>query len=161
MFYSQIYTLVDHNYPQVALVRQVVKKQNLAKSPGCTLIEVNGHPHVFTSSNQSHPQSAAIYAKLEELMGKMKDAGFQTEIVTAFHDVEDEENELMVKAHNEKLAIAFGLIMSEPEAEVRIIKNLRVCLDCHNFTKFVSKITERVTFFFFLKVTERYCCKGC
>ncbi|KAL3535141.1 hypothetical protein ACH5RR_003602 [Cinchona calisaya] len=140
---SNIYS-VDRNYPQAASVRQVVKKRNLAKTPGCTLIEMNGHPYVFKSSDRSHPRVTAIYAMLEKLMGKMIEAGFQTETITAFHDVEDEEKELMVKVHSEKLAIAFGLIASEAGAEIRIIKNLRVCLDCHNFTKFVSKITERV-----------------
>ncbi|GAA0162834.1 hypothetical protein LIER_18844 [Lithospermum erythrorhizon] len=140
---SNIYS-VDRNYSQAASVRQTVKKQNLAKTPGCTLIEVDGQPHVFTSSDQSHPNAAAIYDKLEEIMGKMKDVGFQIETTTALHDVEDEEKELMVTVHSEKLAIAYGLITSEPGTEIRIIKNLRVCLDCHNFTKFVSKITERV-----------------
>ncbi|XP_027072313.1 pentatricopeptide repeat-containing protein At4g30700-like [Coffea arabica] len=135
---------VDRNYPQAESVRQVIKKRNLAKTPGCTLIEVNGHPYVFKSSDRSHPQTAAIYAMLEKLMGKMIEAGFQTDTVIALHDVEDEEKELMVKVHSEKLAIAFGLITSQPGAEIRIIKNLRVCLDCHNFTKFVSKITERL-----------------
>ncbi|XP_057967601.1 pentatricopeptide repeat-containing protein At4g30700 [Malania oleifera] len=140
---SNIYS-VDQKYPEAASVRQVAKKRKLAKTPGCTLIEVGEIPHVFTSGDQSHPQAAAIYAMLEKLMGKMKEAGFQTETVTALHDVEEEEKELMVKVHSEKLAIAFGLIASEPGTEIRIIKNLRVCLDCHNATKFISKITERV-----------------
>ncbi|KAI3446722.1 hypothetical protein Pfo_003387 [Paulownia fortunei] len=140
---SNIYS-TNHNYSQAASLRQVVKKKNLTKTPGCTLIEVKGHPHVFTSSDQSHPQSKAIYTMLEKLMGKMKDAGYLAETVTALHDVEEEEKELLVKVHSEKLAIAFGLIMSEAGDEIRIIKNLRVCLDCHNFTKFVSRVTERV-----------------
>ena len=81
---------------------------------------------------------------LEKLTGKMREAGFQSETVAALHDVEEEEKELMVKVHSEKLAICFGLIATEPGTEIRIIKNLRVCLDCHNATKFISKITERV-----------------
>ncbi|XAR66737.1 hypothetical protein NMG60_11013060 [Bertholletia excelsa] len=140
---SNIYS-ADRNFPQAASVRQVVKKRNLAKTPGCTLIEVNETPHIFTSSDQSHPQTAAIYSKLEKLTGKMREAGFQTETITVLHDVEEEEKELMAKVHSEKLAIAFGLIASKPGKEIRIIKNLRVCLDCHNFTKFVSSITQRV-----------------
>ncbi|KAL3824655.1 hypothetical protein ACJIZ3_020684 [Penstemon smallii] len=140
---SNIYS-TNQNYSQAASLRQVVKKKNLAKTPGCTLIEVKGHPHVFTSSDQSHPQAKAIYAMLEKIMGRMKDAGYLAETDTALHDVEEEEKELMVKVHSEKLAIAFGLIMSKEGEEIRIIKNLRVCLDCHNFTKFVSRITERV-----------------
>lgn len=140
---SNIYS-AEQNYPQAASVRRVVRERNLAKTPGCTLIEVGKTPHVFTSGDQSHPQAESIYAMLEKLMGKMREAGFQTETVTVFHDVEDEEKELMVKVHSEKLAISFGLITSEPGTEIRIIKNLRVCLDCHNFTKFISKITKRV-----------------
>lgn len=141
---SNIYS-TDRNFPKAASVRQVVKKRKLAKTPGCTLIEIGDQQYVFTSGDQSHPQATAIYAMLEKLTGKMREAGYQAETVTtALHDVEDEEKELMVNVHSEKLAIAFGLISTEPGTEIRIIKNLRVCLDCHTATKFISKITERV-----------------
>ncbi|CAN1223696.1 Pentatricopeptide repeat-containing protein At4g30700 [Linum grandiflorum] len=60
------------------------------------------------------------------------------------HDVEEEEKELMVKVHSEKLAIAFGLISTEPGTEIRIFKNLRICQDCHTASKYISKITHRV-----------------
>lgn len=139
---SNIYT-TNQKYSMAALLRQAVKKRNLGKTPGCTLIEVMGQQHVFRSSDRSHLESDAIYVMLDKLMGKMKDSGFCAETLTALHDVEEEEKELMVKVHSEKLAIAFGLIMSEEGEEIRIFKNLRVCLDCHNFTKFVSKITGR------------------
>ncbi|KDP38705.1 hypothetical protein JCGZ_04058 [Jatropha curcas] len=139
---SNIYS-TERNYPQAALVRQTAKNRKLIKTPGCTLIEVGQVPHVFTSGDQSHPQSAAIYAELEKLTGKLKEAGFQTETDTALHDVEEEEKELMMKVHSEKLAIVFGLISTEPGTEIRITKNLRVCLDCHTATKYISKITNR------------------
>ncbi|KAF5196850.1 Pentatricopeptide repeat-containing protein [Thalictrum thalictroides] len=140
---SNIYT-VDQNYPAAAVVRQAVKKKKLAKTPGCTLIELGETLHIFTSGDRSHPQSAAIYAKLENLTAKMREAGFRAGTEMALHDVEEEEKEQMVNVHSEKLAIAFGLINSEPGTEIRIIKNLRVCLDCHNATKIISKITERM-----------------
>ncbi|KAJ7955664.1 Pentatricopeptide repeat-containing protein [Quillaja saponaria] len=140
---SNIYS-ADRNFLKAASVREVLRKSKLAKTPGCTLIEVNGSPHVFTSGDQSHSHATAIYGMLDKLTGKMKEVGYQPEIVTALHDVEEEEKELMVKVHSEKLAIAFGLIATEPGTEIRIIKNLRVCLDCHTATKFISKITERV-----------------
>ena len=140
---SNIYS-TERNFPKAASVREVVKKRKLSKTPGCTLIEVNGSPHVFVSGDRSHSQAVAIYAKLEMLTGKMREMGYKPETVTALHDVEEEEKELMFNVHSEKLAIAFGLITSEPGTEIRIIKNLRVCLDCHTATKFISKITERV-----------------
>ncbi|KAB1211975.1 hypothetical protein CJ030_MR6G022922 [Morella rubra] len=140
---SNIYS-ADRNFLKAASVRQLVKKRKLTKTPGCTLIEVGETPHVFSSGDRSHPQATAIYKMLDKLTEKMREAGFQSQTVTALHDVEEEEKELMVKVHSEKLAIAFGLISTEPGTEIRIIKNLRVCLDCHNATKFISKITERV-----------------
>ncbi|WCJ30133.1 Pentatricopeptide repeat (PPR) superfamily protein [Euphorbia peplus] len=140
---SNIYS-AERNYPQAALVRKTAKQRKLVKTPGCTLIEVGQVPHVFISGDRSHPQSTAIYAELEKLTGKMKEAGYQADTNTALHDVEEEEKELVVKVHSEKLAIAYGLICTEPGTEIRIIKNLRVCLDCHTATKYISKITERV-----------------
>ncbi|XP_022732361.1 pentatricopeptide repeat-containing protein At4g30700 [Durio zibethinus] len=140
---SNLYS-AERNYPLAASVRQDVKKRKLAKIPGCTLIEIGETPLVFTSGDRSHPQASAIYAMLEKLIRKMKEAGFQTETDMALHDVEEEEKELMINVHSEKLAIAFGLIATEPGTEIRIFKNLRVCVDCHTATKFISKITERV-----------------
>ncbi|KAE8700157.1 Pentatricopeptide repeat-containing protein [Hibiscus syriacus] len=140
---SNLYS-AERNYRLAASVRQDVKKRKLAKIPGCTLIEIGETPHVFTSGDKSHPQASAIYAVLEKLIRKMKEAGFQTETDAALHDVEEEEKELVINVHSEKLAIAFGLIATAPGTEIRIFKNLRVCVDCHSATKFISKITERV-----------------
>ncbi|EPS60782.1 hypothetical protein M569_14020, partial [Genlisea aurea] len=139
---SNLYS-ISQSYPQAASLRETIKKKNLMKTPGCSLIEVKGHTHVFKSNDLSHPQLQSIYSELEMLVWKMKDSGYIVETLTALHDVEDEEKELTVKVHSEKLAIAFGILMSGEKEDIRIIKNLRVCLDCHNFTKFVSKITER------------------
>ncbi|KAK4774351.1 hypothetical protein SAY86_009286 [Trapa natans] len=135
---------VDKKYAQAASVRQVVKQRNLVKTPGATLLEIGDIPYVFTAGDHSHPQKEAIYALLEKLSGKILEAGYKPETMTALHDVEEEEKELIMRIHSEKLAITFGLIQTNPGIEIRIFKNLRVCLDCHSWTKFVSKITERV-----------------
>ncbi|KAI3888175.1 hypothetical protein MKX03_020573 [Papaver bracteatum] len=140
---SNIYS-TDQSYQEAAKVREIARIKNLKKIPGCTLIEVGGTVHVFTSGDRSHTHLLEIYAKLEELTSKMRELGFQTETDMALHDVEEEEKGNIVKVHSEKLAIAFGLISSEPGTEIRIIKNLRVCLDCHSATKFISKITNRM-----------------
>ncbi|RVW88118.1 Pentatricopeptide repeat-containing protein, chloroplastic [Vitis vinifera] len=41
-------------------------------------------------------------------------------------------------------AMAFGLISTAPSTPIRIVKNLRVCNDCHAATKLLSKIYGRV-----------------
>ncbi|KAM1353561.1 hypothetical protein COP2_034058 [Malus domestica] len=45
--------------------------------------------------------------------------------------------------HSEKLAIAFGLARTPEGTPLRIVKNLRVCRDCHSLTKFVSQAFDR------------------
>lgn len=47
------------------------------------------------------------------------------------------------KYHSEKLAIAVGFINTNPGATIRVIKNLRVCEDCHSATKLISKVFKR------------------
>jgi hypothetical protein len=44
--------------------------------------------------------------------------------------------------HNEKLAVAFGLLNTATGSEIVVIKNLRVCGDCHSFLKSVSAIAN-------------------
>lgn len=60
-----------------------------------------------------------------------------------FHDVDIEEKEATVSTHSEKLAVAYSLINLRPESPIRVVKNLRMCDDCHSFCKFVSKATKR------------------
>lgn len=45
--------------------------------------------------------------------------------------------------HSERLAIAYGLISTPPGTTLRIIKNLRICGDCHNFVKILTSIENR------------------
>jgi pentatricopeptide repeat protein len=140
---SNLYTS-KKQFSEAAVVRQEAKSRKLVKTPGCTLIEIGDKPHVFMASDRAHPQSDAIYSYLEKLTTKMIEAGYRPDTEAALHDVEEEEKEHMVKVHSEKLAIAFGLLNTLPGTEIRIIKNLRVCLDCHNATKIISKVTQRL-----------------
>ncbi|GFP94681.1 pentatricopeptide repeat-containing protein at3g46790 chloroplastic [Phtheirospermum japonicum] len=56
---------------------------------------------------------------------------------------DNEEKQRLVLGHSEKLAVAFGLINCGRGETIRISKNLRLCEDCHSFTKFVSKFVGR------------------
>lgn len=80
---------------------------------------------------------------LDHLAGQMKKFGYVPDKNFVLHDVEDEEKEHILCYHSEKLAIAFGLISTSPGTPIRIIKNLRVCGDCHSATKLISMIIER------------------
>ncbi|KAF4363607.1 hypothetical protein F8388_002148 [Cannabis sativa] len=40
-------------------------------------------------------------------------------------------------------ALAFGLMYTEPGSLIRIVKNIRICNDCHSTIKLVSKVFKR------------------
>jgi pentatricopeptide repeat protein len=127
----------------VAMVRKTMKDRGIKKVPGCSWIEVNKMTHVFSTGDRSHPKSEEIYAVLQNLGTEMKELGYVVDTNFELHDVEQQHKEYALCYHSEKLAIAFGLISTPPGTPIRIIKNLRMCGDCHRATKFISNISGR------------------
>ncbi|PKA60692.1 Pentatricopeptide repeat-containing protein [Apostasia shenzhenica] len=132
-----------NSWENVARVRKWMKENRAVKIPGCSWIEINGSFHVFRSGDRVHPSLELIDEKMGELWKRMKDAGYVPDLGFSLHDVGDEQQELMLMRHSEKLAIAFGLISTSAGASLRVFKNLRVCGDCHNAVKYITAIEER------------------
>eukprot|EP01018_Ginkgo_biloba_P009799 Gb_07723 [translate_table: standard] len=124
-------------------VRKMMKDRRVKKMPGCSWIEVDHKVYTFLVGDRSHSLTQEIYAMLESLFGQMKEAGYVPDTNFVLHDVEEEQKEHILCHHSEKLAVAFGLIKMSPGTPVRIVKNLRVCGDCHSAIKFISKIVAR------------------
>eukprot|EP01018_Ginkgo_biloba_P000473 Gb_25129 [translate_table: standard] len=139
---SNIYAAAGR-WDAVAMVRKTMKDRQLTKEAGCSWIEIKNRVHTFFVRDRSHPLTEEIYAKLDELTLQMKDTGYVPDTDFVLHDVEEEQKEQFLCHHSEKLAIAFGLIVTTPGTPLRIFKNLRVCGDCHTATKCISKIVER------------------
>eukprot|EP01018_Ginkgo_biloba_P013188 Gb_32449 [translate_table: standard] len=139
---SNIYATVGR-WDDSEKVRRMMKDRRVKKMPGCSWIEVNKQMHTFVVGDRSHPQTQKIYAKLESLYSQMKSAGYVPDTRFVLHDVEEEQKEQIIFHHSEKLAIAFGLINTSPNTTIRVIKNLRVCSDCHSAAKFISKIVAQ------------------
>ncbi|XP_050234113.1 putative pentatricopeptide repeat-containing protein At3g15930 [Mercurialis annua] len=124
-------------------LRKEMMDKGIKKIPGCSLIEMNGVVHEFVAGDQSHRQTEDIYLKLKEMTSDLKLAGYSPDISEVFLDIGEEDKESAVFQHSEKLAMAFGLIASEPQTTIRIVKNLRMCVDCHRTAKLVSKVYDR------------------
>ncbi|KAL2316668.1 hypothetical protein Fmac_030544 [Flemingia macrophylla] len=139
---SNIYAKAG-KWETVAKFRDMMTRRKLKKVPGWTWIEVDNKTYQFSVGDRSHPQSKEIYEMLMILIKKLEMAGYVPDIDFVLQDVEEEVKKEMLYTHSEKLAIAFGLI-GIPEGEpIRISKNLRVCGDCHTFSKMVSAIMRR------------------
>ncbi|CAL9031786.1 unnamed protein product [Prunus brigantina] len=139
---SNIYSAVGR-WDDAAHVRIKQKGQGLKKSPGCSWVEINGIIHGFVGGDQSHPQSAQIHEKLEELLVDMKRLGYCAENSFVLQDVEEEEKERILLYHSEKLAIAYAILSLRPGKPILVTKNLRVCVDCHAAIKVITLITKR------------------
>eukprot|EP01018_Ginkgo_biloba_P031949 Gb_23267 [translate_table: standard] len=139
---SNIYAAAGR-WDEVAKVRKMMKDRGVQKIPGCSWIEVKSRVHAFVVGDRSHPQVEEICAILEILARQMKEAGYVPDTNFVLHDVEDEYKNDFLCHHSEKLAIAFGLINTSHGTPIIVVKNLRVCGDCHTAIKFISKIVGR------------------
>lgn len=139
---SNIYAAAG-NWEGVARVRSMMKDSGIQKEPGCSSIEVSNKIHEFLAGDRKHPKSKEIYMMLEEINGWLKAHGYTPQTDIVLHDLGERQKEQSLEVHSEKLAIAFGLISTQPGTTIKIVKNLRVCMDCHAVTKLISKITGR------------------
>ncbi|MED6107961.1 Pentatricopeptide repeat-containing protein, mitochondrial, partial [Stylosanthes scabra] len=124
-------------------IRALMKRNVPTKNPGCSFIEHGSKIHRFMVDDYSHPDSEKIHKKLEELIRKIQEVGFVSETESILHDVDEEVKINMVNKHSEKIALAYGLLVTSPDKPLVIIKNLRICRDCHTTVKFVSRIEKR------------------
>ena len=117
--------------------------KEVKKVIGFFVIELEGAINEFIAGGRTHPLSKEIYAKVDEMLERIRCIGYVPDTDGALHDVEEEERENPLYYHSEKLAIAFGLLKTKPRQTIRISKNLRVCKDCHNASKLISKVFDR------------------
>lgn len=140
---SNIYASAKR-WNDVAGMRKAIKDSGIKKQPGLSSIEVNGLVHEFSMGDNIHPQTGKIYEMLAEMSMKLKEAGYTPNTSVVLQNIDEEEKEMALSCHSEKLAMAFGLINTAAGTTMRIVKNLRVCDDCHAATKLLSKIYGRV-----------------
>ncbi|KAM0933131.1 putative tetratricopeptide-like helical domain superfamily, DYW domain-containing protein [Dioscorea sansibarensis] len=146
---SAAYVLLSNIYASagrwndVSQIRVMMRCRGITKVPGYSWITVKESRHEFVCGDRTHPMSKEIFKKLEWLSGKLKECGFEPDKRFALHDVDDEQKEAALAYHSEKLAVAFGLLSTVEGSTIRVMKNLRVCGDCHSAIKMISKIVER------------------
>ncbi|GMH29374.1 hypothetical protein Nepgr_031217 [Nepenthes gracilis] len=130
-------------WEDVRILRELMEKNAVTKEPGRSWIELNQTRHTFHASDRMHPRKEEVHAKVKELAIKFKEAGYDPDLSCVLYDVDEEQKEKILLGHSEKLALAFGLISTLDRVPLRVIKNLRICVDCHNFAKFISKLYGR------------------
>lgn len=140
---SNIYASTG-NWNEVIKIKSTMKEIKVKKNPAMSWVDVDKEVHTFMAGDWSHPCSREILKKLEELTEKVKILGYVPDTRFVWQDLADDNKEKSLYHHSERLAIAFALWKtSNKTTPIRILKNLRVCGDCHSWIKLVSKVVQR------------------
>lgn len=130
-------------WDSVRSVRQKMKDLSLQKDAGCSWIELRGKVHSFIAGGNSIPDSDEIRETWDRLEKQIVEIGYTPDSSCVLHELEEVEKIKILKGHSEKLAISFGFLKTKEGTTLRICKNLRICRDCHNAAKFISKAAKR------------------
>ncbi|XP_020575071.1 pentatricopeptide repeat-containing protein At3g24000, mitochondrial-like [Phalaenopsis equestris] len=129
---AKIYSFLGRK-EEMAKLWMGMRDQGVRKEGGRSWIEVAGGVHVFIAGDRRHERSSEIYGKVRELERETGKLGYE------------EKGGEGVWEHSERLAVAMGLLgggggtAAEGRPALRVIKNLRICGDCHEFFKYVSR----------------------
>ncbi|XP_076898895.1 pentatricopeptide repeat-containing protein At4g14820-like [Bidens hawaiensis] len=139
IFLSNIYAK-EKKWENVGEIRKVMQNKGVVKQRGCSRIEVDGEIHEFLTADKTHERVDEIYEKLDAVVSELEVAGYSPNMSCVLVDLDEDEKTKALLWHSEKLALCFGLLKQNRGSCIRIIKNLRVCEDCHNFLKLASKV---------------------
>uniref|UniRef100_A0A2N9IUF5 DYW domain-containing protein n=1 Tax=Fagus sylvatica TaxID=28930 RepID=A0A2N9IUF5_FAGSY len=139
---SNIYAEAE-KWEKVKKLRERIGRRGLKKNPGCSWIEIRGKVNIFVAGDSSHSQAKKIESLLKRLRMEMREEGYFPKTRYALINADDMEKEVALCGHSEKLAMAFGILSLPPGKTIRVTKNLRVCGDCHEMAKFMSKSASR------------------
>lgn len=132
-------------WKEVSRVRKSMKTNGLMKNPSCSMFEgEKGVIHEFYSNDMTHPMSGKIKQELKELLHRLGLKRYQPILSSVPYDVNDEDKKQILMTHSEKLALVYALLTTNGNTSITILKNLRICEDCHLFMCGASNFTGRV-----------------
>ncbi|KAF3784076.1 Pentatricopeptide repeat-containing protein [Nymphaea thermarum] len=146
---SGAYVLLSNIYAKsgrwddVKSIRRVMEEKGINKTPGCSLVELDGVVYEFFAGDESNPISMEIHSMLEEIMRRLRMIGYVENTAEVALNLNEEGKEHALLVHSEKLAVAFCFISTPPRTPIRIVKNLRICVDCHLAFKLMSREFDR------------------
>ncbi|KAG6391744.1 hypothetical protein SASPL_149503 [Salvia splendens] len=120
-----------------------MRDRGVKKEAGRSWIEVRNTVHAFFVGDRLHPLVDEIYNYLDELTKKVAAIGYVPDQSCLWNEVELRQKDPTAQIHSERLAVAFGLLSLPDIIPLHVMKNLRVCNDCHNWIKFISKVVDR------------------
>nr|XP_043637383.1 pentatricopeptide repeat-containing protein At1g71420 [Erigeron canadensis] len=146
--YVQMSNIMCSNgtFNEAVHIRKQMIGLGVKKDPGFSWTEIGTTVHEFAAGGMYHPLRKTILIDLENFIKELKGLGYVAETNLAMRDTEEEDKNRELSYHSEKLAFVFALNHDECKSSrraIRIFKNIRICVDCHNFMKFASELSGR------------------
>ncbi|EFJ04941.1 hypothetical protein SELMODRAFT_138033 [Selaginella moellendorffii] len=134
---------VAARWEEAKRVRKLMTDRGIKKEPGKSMISIKNTVHGFVAGDRSHPHTREIYAEVDRITALIKKDGYIPDTRYVLHDVPEDKKERLLWYHSERLAMAYGHMNTPPGQPLRVIKNLRVCGDCHTASKLYAKVMQR------------------
>ncbi|UJR23867.1 hypothetical protein I4U23_026839 [Adineta vaga] len=126
---------------EASQIRWNMSQSGARKRIGLSWTEANGEIVQFHVQDRSHPRTSELYDELDRLEKELIEHGHKFDASWITRPlVADETVESVLNSHSERLALAFNFIQRPVPSRIQIVKNLRICGDCHGAIKLISKI---------------------
>ncbi|KAK4742735.1 hypothetical protein SAY87_000736 [Trapa incisa] len=136
-----------NRWKDVDKVKDLMNRIGIRHGQAWSWISIDHHLHYFSADENVHPEAGEIYFELYQLISEIRKLGYVPDTDCVYHKIDDKaEKEKLLLSHSEKLAITYGLMKTKSKAPIRVMKNSRVCSDCHNAAKYISIARNREIF---------------
>ncbi|KAL1214407.1 Pentatricopeptide repeat-containing protein [Cardamine amara subsp. amara] len=121
-----------------------VEKESLKKKSGIHALNgITNRTREYKAGDMNLPENDELYTVLRNLKMHMIEKGYVADTRSALHDIDEESKETALLGHSERIAFARAVLNSPPRTSFMVVKNLRVCVDCHNACKIMADIVGR------------------
>ncbi|UJR24038.1 hypothetical protein I4U23_027003 [Adineta vaga] len=126
---------------EASQIRWNMTQSGAKKQIGLSWTEYNGEIVQFHVQDRSHPRTSELYDELNRLEKELIEHGhkFDARWITR-PLMPDATVQSVLNSHSERLALAYNFIQRPVPSRIQIVKNLRICGDCHGAIKLISKI---------------------
>ncbi|KAL3743623.1 hypothetical protein ACJRO7_018833 [Eucalyptus globulus] len=121
-------------------VKELMNSRGVKHGQAWSWTQIDHTVHHFSAEQSTHPDCGEIYFELYQSISQIKKMGYVPDVSCVYQNIDDVEKEKVLLSHTEKLAITYGLMKRQGSAPIRVIKNSRVCSDCHTVAKYISML---------------------
>lgn len=121
-------------------VRDAMTEQGLHVDRQCSWLYLGITVDSFEAGDLSHPAFENILSTWRDLASRMEQSGYAPQDNEPYCNVELDP---LACHHTERIAVCYGLISMCGHEPIRVVKNFRICKECHSSIKFISRDKNR------------------